>query len=227
MALVDPIQIAIAAICMASFVLYNSREEILFRSKLLEMKSSVKKILERRRNSRRKAILSVVELVLFFALIYLAFTMKIFWAVVVSNSMAPTFERGDMVLVQTLFVNPEKGDIVMFERSDLNLPVTHRVLKVEDGLVYTGGDASGPDARPVPRDKIIGEVVTIFGSPVVVKGVGKYFILDATQLRDITPFGQEYLFYKNLIELFRKYAIAIIVISIAAYVYLTVREFTA
>ena len=152
--------------------------------------------------------------------------MKIFWTVVVSNSMYPTFERGDMVLVQTIFVEPEKGDIIMFIREDVNLPVTHRVLDVKDGLVYTGGDASGPDSTPIPKEKIVGEVVTIFGKPVVLKGVGNYFILDAKELRDITPFGEEYLFYKNLVELFRTYALAVIVVAIAAYLYLSFREIT-
>ena len=164
-----------------------------------------------------------LELGVFLLLIYAALSYKVFWVAVVSNSMFPTFERGDMVLVQSLFVDPEPGDIVMFNRPDLNYPVTHRVLKVMDGRIYTGGDASGPDSFPISRRDVIGEAVQIFGKPVVLKGVGKYFILDATELRNIGPFGQEYLFYKRLVETFRQYAIAIIIVSISLYLYLEVR----
>jgi len=164
-----------------------------------------------------------LELGAFLLLIYAALSYKVFWVAVVSNSMYPTFERGDMVLVQSLFVDPKPGDIVMFNRPDLNYPVTHRVLKVSDGRIYTGGDASGPDSFPISRRDVIGEAVLIFGKPVVLKGVGKYFILDATELRNIGPFGQEYLFYKRLVETFRQYAIAIIIISISLYIYLEVR----
>jgi signal peptidase len=164
-----------------------------------------------------------VELGVFLLLIYAALSYKVFWVAVVSNSMYPTFERGDMVLVQSLFVDPEPGDIVMFNRPDLNYPVTHRVLKIIDGKVYTGGDASGPDSFPISRKDVVGEAILIFGKPIVLKGVGKYFILEATELRDIGPFGQEYLFYKRLVETFRQYAIAIIIISISLYIYLEIR----
>jgi len=164
-----------------------------------------------------------LELGVFLLLIYAALSYKVFWVAVVSNSMYPTFERGDMVLVQNLFVDPEPGDIIMFKRPDLNYPVTHRVLRVIDGKIYTGGDASGPDSFPISRKDVMGEAVLIFGKPVVLKGVGKYFILDATELRNIGPFGQEYLFYKKLVETFRQYAIAIIIISISLYIYLEVR----
>ncbi len=218
------VQLTLLAVCVLAFVLYNFREDLEIGLRLSGVKKEVKEILKGKVDVRKKLIVSAFELAFFLILLYLAFTMKIFWTVVVSNSMYPTFERGDMVLVQSIFVDPKEGDIVMFMRDDVKLPVTHRVLKVEDGLVYTGGDASGPDSTPVPKSKIIGEVVTIFGKPIVIKGVGNYFILDAKELRDITPFGEEYLFYKNLVELFKTYAIAIIIVSIAAYVYLSFRD---
>ena len=164
-----------------------------------------------------------VELGVFLLLIYAALSYKVFWVAVVSNSMYPTFERGDMVLVQSLVVDPEPGDIIMFNKPDINYPVTHRVLKIIDGRIYTGGDASGPDRLPISKKDVIGEAILIFGKPIVLKGVGKYFILEATELRDIGPYGQEYLFYKTLVETFRQYAIAIIIISISLYIYLEIR----
>ena len=218
-------QAVILLISIGGYVVYNYREEFRQNFRLSKLKSRVRELIKAREVSvERKIAVAAVELTIFFVMLYFAFTMKIFWAAVVSNSMYPTFERGDLVLVQNIFVDPKEGDIVMFIREDTNLPVTHRVLKVKGDLIYTGGDASGPDSTPVHRSKILGEVVAIFGKPVVVKGVGNYFILEAKELRDITPYGQEYLFYKNLVDLFKKYALAVIVIAISAYLYLTFRD---
>ncbi len=178
----------------------------------------------KKKNKTRKLIIILLEFFLLFLAIYFALAMKIFWAVVVSNSMSPTFERGDMVLIQTFDKNPKPGDIVMFIKKDINLPLTHRVLNVKGNLVFTGGDASGPDSSPIHKAEIIGKAVTVFGRPIVIKGVGNYFILDAKQLRDITPYGEEYLFYKEMLETFRQYAVAIIIMAISAYIYLSIRD---
>ncbi len=218
-------QILVAIILTAAFIVYNSKETIAFRERTAAVRMESKKLLSRAMLTRRKrAARTALEFSLFLAVVYLILSGNIFWAVVVSNSMVPTFERGDMVLVQRIHVEPEKGDIVMFNRGDLNLPVTHRVLGVKGNLVYTGGDSSGPDPTPVRIDNIVGEVVTVFGKPVVLRGVGSYFILDAKELRDIGPYGQEYLFYKNLISLIREYALVILIVAITVYVYTILRE---
>ncbi|WP_456370787.1 signal peptidase I [Geoglobus sp.] len=217
-------QLALLGVLLVAFGLYLFRDEILLRERASISRAMADRILRKMfENRTRKIVTAVFEILLILSVLYLVLTMKLFWAVVVSNSMYPTFERGDMVLVQSLFVSPERGDIVMFRSGELNLPVTHRVLDVRGDLVYTGGDSSGPDSTPVSRSAILGEVVTVFGKPIVIKGFGNYFILDATQMRDITPYGQEYLFYKNLLELIRKYALVISVISLVYYAYIAFR----
>ena len=167
---------------------------------------------------------TAITVAIFIILLSLALSHKIFWVVVVSNSMSPTFERGDMVLMQSISVHPEKGDIILFYSGDYNLPVTHRVLDVRGNLVYTGGDASGPDSKPSPIRSIVAKAITVGGRPIVIKNAGYYFILDATKLRDVGPYGQEYLFYKNLVNAFRSYALAIVIICIVAYLYLELRD---
>ncbi len=215
------LQLAILLVLVAGFFVIPR-----FQSKGVRKVGAEKYLNEisKRKNGTKRLVILGIELFAFILIIYSAFTMKIFWVAVVSNSMYPTFERGDMVLIQSFDKNPNPGDIVMFIREDINLPVTHRVLNVDGNLVYTGGDASGPDSSPIPKEKIIGKAVTIFGHPIVVKGVGNYFILDAKQLRDITPYGEEYLFYKRMVETFRQYAIAVIIISVSAYIYLSIRD---
>ncbi len=159
-------------------------------------------------------------LLVFAFLLYLTLTHKLFFAVVVSDSMYPTFKRGDMYLAQAIYINPKPGDIIMFRRPDVGLPVSHRVLRVVGDLIYTGGDASGPDLIPIHRKDVIAQAVMIAGRPIVIPGLGKYFILNAKQMRSIGPYGEEFLFYQKLIKAFKSYAIAIIVICLSAYVYL-------
>ncbi len=164
-------------------------------------------------------------LTVFGILLYLTLSHKLFFAVVVSDSMYPTFQRGDMYLAQAIYINPKPGDIIMFRRPDVGLPVSHRVLKIVGNKIYTGGDASGPDLIPITRKDVIAQAVMIGGKPIVIPGIGKYFILNAKQMRSIGPFGEEYLFYQQLIKAFKSYAIAIIVICLSAYVYLELESY--
>ncbi len=185
-----------------------------------KIRSNTKRILKKKEIKISKVIF---ELIIFLLLIYIALAHKVFFVVVVSNSMYPTFERGDLVLVQSILIDPKPGDIIMFNRPDINYPITHRVISISQGKIYTGGDASGPDDFVLSGKDVIAEVVQLFNKPVVIKGVGNYFILDAKELRDIGPYGEEYLFYKKLVDLFKTYALAIIIISILLYIYLSVR----
>ncbi|MFP4559225.1 MAG: S26 family signal peptidase [Archaeoglobaceae archaeon] len=155
-------------------------------------------------------------------LMLLALTHNLFFAVVTSGSMVPTLHKGDMFLAQAIVIEPEVGDIVMFNRPDIYLPVAHRVIGISDDKIYTGGDASGPDEWRITEDDIIAEAVTIAGEPIVVPNVGSYFVLEAKELRSIGPYGQEYLFYKNLVTTFKSFALAIVIICIAVYIYLEI-----
>lgn len=165
-------------------------------------------------------------LAIFCILLYLTLSHKLFFAVVVSDSMYPTFQRGDMYLAQAIQINPKPGDIIMFRRPDVGLPVSHRVLRVVGNKIYTGGDASGPDLIPITRKDVIAQAVMIGGKPIVIPGIGKYFILNAKQLRNIGPYGEEYLFYQKLIRAFKSYAMAIIVICLSIYVYLELEGYS-
>ncbi len=153
-------------------------------------------------------------------LLILTLTHKLFWAVVISDSMRPTMKRGDIILMQAIHIDPHVGDIIMFKIPTYYLPITHRIIKMKDGLIWTGGDASGPDPWVITKKNIIAQAVMIGGRPIVIPGVGKYFILNAQKMRNIGPFGEEYLFYRNLVNAFKSYALAIVIICSALYLYL-------
>lgn len=84
--------------------------------------------------------------------------------VVLSNSMAPEINPGDSVIVGD--VDPtavREGDVVTYERTAGQPPVTHRVVEVvrDDGdLAFrTAGDNNeGVDPGTVPADALVGKV---------------------------------------------------------------------
>ncbi|KDE59064.1 hypothetical protein EL22_00500 [Halostagnicola sp. A56] len=92
--------------------------------------------------------------------------------VVLSNSMSPSIEAGDVVIVQDRDpASIETGDVLTFDAADPGeygaddgtSVVTHRVVDVErtDGghEFVTQGDANNaPDGSPVEEDQIVGVV---------------------------------------------------------------------
>lgn len=77
--------------------------------------------------------------------------------VVTSGSMAPAIGAGSIVYVADTG-NYERGDVISFHRGDS--VVTHRVIAVTEDGYRTAGDANDrPDGRPVPDDRVVGEVL--------------------------------------------------------------------
>jgi len=216
--------ISLLIIIYAYFRVKGYRFSFLEKFRLVSERSERRRIIQSRVElfkKREKPVLRTFAVLGFVVLLLLlAFTHKLFWAVVISDSMYPTMKRGDMILVQAIHIDPHVGDIIMFRRPDSYLPITHRIIKIEDGRIYTGGDASGPDPWFITKKDIIAQAIMIGGRPIVIRGVGKYFILNAPEMRSIGPFGEEYLFYKNLVNAFKNYALAIVIICSAIYVYL-------
>lgn len=84
--------------------------------------------------------------------------------VVLSGSMKPTIQPGDIVITRD--VEPtavEEGDVITYTRPSMDAPVTHRVIGVseqEGQLVFqTKGDGNeDPDAYTVTGEQVIGRV---------------------------------------------------------------------
>lgn len=72
---------------------------------------------------------------------------------VFSNSMVPTFYRGDMIIVYG-DRDIKIGDIVVFDISDMSYPIIHRVYSVSDGSVLTKGDHNSSPGPPAPDGKV-------------------------------------------------------------------------
>jgi signal peptidase len=77
-----------------------------------------------------------------------------------TGSMVPTFNPGELIVVKR--TNSYKvEDIITFDYQNSDVPITHRIVEIqEDGKYVTKGDDNPVnDAYPVDKDDVIGEVV--------------------------------------------------------------------
>ena len=114
---------------------------------------------------KRPSYIAIIIPILVTAIILTVLTAGIFrhqLIAIASNSMLPTFARGDAVLIEKLDASEIKiGDILVF-RKDSRI-VTHRAISMElrEGEYYftTQGDANDdPDAVEVNGREVIGRV---------------------------------------------------------------------
>jgi signal peptidase I len=147
----------------------------------------------------------------------------IFFSVVVSNSMNPTLHKGDMILMQNIFVKPEVGDIIMARVPDVPLPVMHRVVSISGDVLQTQGDGNpSPDSWRVTKSQVLGKNVYISGRPVVIGKLGMYFIVDASgQGR---TYGPEFNAVARLIQGVKAAGLMIFMACLLLYLFFSIRD---
>lgn len=72
-------------------------------------------------------------------------------AIVLSDSMVPTFKKGDLLLLKEV-EEPKIGDVVVYGR-DKSL-IVHRIIELEDEYIITQGDANNAPDPPVSRAQV-------------------------------------------------------------------------
>ena len=84
-----------------------------------------------------------------------------FMEVTVSGeSMEPTLYHSDVIVITLLDQLPKHGDVLLFYDSDYLL-VLHRVVRIENDIIFLKGDNSNEDdlLDIIPIDNIIGKMV--------------------------------------------------------------------
>jgi signal peptidase len=98
----------------------------------------------------------------------LAFILKTDMPIVAveSNSMVPTFYKGDVLILQG--VSPEQlkiGDIIVFFPTGQNIPIVHRIIAINsDGTFQTKGDANAGQLqfeKAIKSEQIHGKMIAI------------------------------------------------------------------
>lgn len=81
---------------------------------------------------------------------------------VVSNSMIPSFYKGDLLVVAG-YDSIKEGDVIVYDVSSARYPIIHRVIRVNtDGTFETKGDANPaqiPFEHNVTQQQIHGKAV--------------------------------------------------------------------
>jgi signal peptidase I len=151
-------------------------------------------------------------------ILILAFGIKLIgFAVIISDSMRPEFQRGDLVMSQSISKEPQVGDIITFKAAGVQNPVTHRVLSIQNNNVVTKGDNNPlADDYGTTRNDVIAKVVVIEGHPVVLKGIGSLFILDFSKEGKLGKFGDQYEFLQNIFVTIRTWGYVITIIAFSA-----------
>lgn len=166
---------------------------------------------------RQKIIFSdMLVLVIILSIMYLFLSKSIFFAAVVSNSMVPTFNKSDIILLQNIDRRFNVGDIIIFKRPDTSVLITHRVARIEEGYIRTAGDATRQtDWWQLKDSDIVGKAISVQGKPIVIKQLGMYFIAEDKNQK-FGPYDYNTLFL--IFEVIKLYGYVIAIISIFAYV---------
>lgn len=78
--------------------------------------------------------------------------------VIVTPSMKPTINPGDMILVKKTDIDKlEKGDIITFNKD--NIVATHRIEEIDGDSITTKGDNNNLEDTPINKSDVIGRFV--------------------------------------------------------------------
>jgi len=141
--------------------------------------------------------------------------------------MEPTFKKGDLVFMQDILAKPRVGDIIIFQDPKGaivgNKPVTftHRVFEISGDKIKTKGDNNPfPDSWYISKNKILGKAIIISNKPLVLKDVGKYFLLDYRN----TQYTEEFFAISRTIQNMRTMGIMIFFVCLILYLFLSIRD---
>ncbi|MCX9084561.1 MAG: signal peptidase I [Candidatus Methanoperedens sp.] len=204
----------IFAILLLIFYLYKSENSIVMRYiSSWYMKNRYQRAEIQRDTRKEDTILLIVLIILI-----LGFGLKfILFTAVISDSMKPEFERGDLVFSQGLFKEPKIGDIITFKAAEVQNTVTHRVIGFQNNFVSTQGDNNPlPDDYGTTKEDIVAKAVIIDGHPVVLPGMGAFFILDFSKEGKLRKFGDQFEFMQKLFATIRTWGYVITIIAFSA-----------
>ncbi len=172
-----------------------------------------------------KAIL--IPVVITLSIAYILSAQLVFFAIITSSSMEPTFEKGDLVFMQNILVKPQVGDIIIFpDRSNTKvsnrpLTITHRIVSIDGNNIRTKGDNNpSMDSWTISRKELLGEAIIFNKKPVVLKDVGKYFLLDFSS----TSYTREFVAIATTIQNIRAFGILIFFTCLVFYIFLSIRD---
>lgn len=78
---------------------------------------------------------------------------------VISDSMSPKINKGDVIIVKINDPDIKKQDIITYK--DKRDFITHRVVEVQEKAYITKGDYNNTGDRPIFKENVVGKVIKI------------------------------------------------------------------
>lgn len=139
--------------------------------------------------------------------------------VIVSDSMKPEFQRGDMIIVQSISLTPDVGDIITFNVKNKNYAISHRVISINNGAIITKGENNPrKDEYNTKQENIIAKAILINNHPLVIKDLGALFIVDYSKQGVIYKFGDRFTFMQQLSATIKAWGIVITIFALFGYI---------
>lgn len=157
-------------------------------------------------------------LIILFVLIIIMGVKLVTFTVVISDSMKPEFQRGDMVLMQGFFKEPKVGDIITFQTDDARYAITHRVYGVGEVIITKGDNVPYPDRYRTTQDKVLLKAIMFGDHPIVIPKLGALFITDYSKQGVIFKYGDQFTFMQQLSATIRAWGYIITIIAVLAYI---------
>jgi signal peptidase len=199
-----------------------------------------KKLSKRRKDKKAKALVAkwkgliiptkkgypFLALIPFIIIVYIFINHMLFFAVITSDSMSPTFEKGDLVLMQSVDTDAEDDEIIMFNDKNprgTHPPVIHRVENITEDGIKTKGDATNKiDDWVIEEDEVSAKAVTTSdGNPIVIPEVGNYFIQD---YKAQGKYASEFVFTSLMIATLKDMGLVIFAACVGLYIVLSLRD---
>lgn len=214
----EPIVVSVAfLIIFLIFYLYKHENKIILNILSSFYKSKPEKIKKDTRFQDWSILILVLILVFILGIKLITLT------VVISDSMKPEFQRGDIIITQSVFKDPEIGDIISFKPSQSQYVITHRIVSIDDTIKTKGDNSPYADKYRTTEDMIISKAIMINNHPVVIKGVGALFITDYSRQGMIFKYGDQFTFMQQLSFTIRTWGYVITIIAIISYIMLIKR----
>ncbi len=206
----------IALILLMLFYLYKKQNSIIMKLIISQYKPPPAEL--KKDTSKQDWLL----LIIIFVFIFLLGAKLIAPIVVVSNSMKPEFERGDIILTQSINRTPSPGDIITFHVEDELNTISHRVVSINNrGIITTKGDNNPyKDDYETKQKDIIAKAIIFNNHPIAIKGLGALFIADFQREGVIGKFGDRFTFMQQLSAAIRTWGYILTIISILSYIIL-------
>ena len=209
----------IVLILLAVFYLYKKRNRILIG--LIASRYKPRRAELKKDTSRRDWMLFIVLLVMVVLLGLKIVTPM----VIVSDSMKPEFQRGDMIIVQSAFLTPEVGDIITFSVANKNVDISHRVISMSNGAIITKGDDNPrKDDYYTTQKDIKAKAIQFNNHPLVIKNLGALFIVDYSRQGVIYKFGDRFTFMQQLSVTIKAWGIVITIFALFGYILMMQRD---